>query len=410
MTDLRADALIIGGGLVGQTLALALAAHALEVVMIERVDPDANLAPGVDGRVSAIASSTARMLRLLGLGDTLDGEGCIIRAIRVSDGLDRRQLDFDSAEAVPPEPLGTMVENRLLRTALLRRVREEPNIRLLAPAQLASLVRDDIGARALLADGRSIIAPVAIATDGRRSALREEAGIRVARWNYSANAIVSMFAHELPHEHIASEIFYPDGPFAQLPMNDLADGRHRSAMVWTIKPQDVAGIMALSPRAIAHEAQKRLGDCLGRIELIAPVSTFPLGLHHAERYWAKRLILAGDSAHGVHPIAGQGLNMGLRDVAALAEVLSGALRIGLDPGSPEVAKQYERWRRSDNFATALATDGLTRLFAIPGETAATVRRTGLAAVNRIGPLRRMFMSVARGESGDLPPMLRGELY
>lgn len=409
MADSRVDMLIIGGGLVGQTLALALAAHGFDVTLVERADPEASLAPDFDGRVSAIASSPARMLRLLGLGDALDNEGCPIRAIRVSDGANRPQLHFDSAEAEPREPLGIMLENRVLRTVLLARVREESRIRLLAPAQLVSLQRDDFNARAVLADGRELVAPLVIATDGRKSALREQAGIRVARWNYDACAIVSAFAHEQPHDNIASEIFHPEGPFAQLPMQDLPDGRHRSAMVWTVRPETAPGILALSRRAIAHEAQKRLGNCVGRIELIAPVSTFPLGLHHAERYWAKRLILAGDAAHGIHPIAGQGLNMGLRDIAALAEVLSDSARTGLDLGSPEVARRYERWRRGDNFMTAVATDGLTRLFGIRGETMANVRRAGLAAVNRIGPLRRAFMSVARGETGDLPPMLRGEL-
>lgn len=409
MTGDKADILIVGGGLVGQTLALALAAHAFDVAIIERADPQSQLAPTFDGRVSAIASSPARMLRLLGLGDTLDSDGCPIRAIRVSDGADRQQLYFDSAEVEPSEPLGVMLENRLLRTALLARVRAEKHIRLIAPAQLARLDRDDSGIEAILADGRQLSAPLVVATDGRHSRLREEAGIRIAQWKYDATAIVSAFSHAFPHDHIASEIFYPDGPFAQLPMNDMPDGRHRSAMVWTVKPEMAPGMVALSPRALAHEAQKRLGNIVGPIELIAPVSTFPLGLHHAERYWAKRLILAGDAAHAIHPIAGQGLNMGLRDVAALAEVLADSAGIGLDLGSPEVARRYERWRRGDNFMTALATDGLTRLFGIPGRAASAIRRTGLAGVNRIGPLRRAFMSVARGESGDLPPMLRGEL-
>ncbi|MFA7440465.1 MAG: FAD-dependent monooxygenase [Sphingomonadaceae bacterium] len=408
MTDLRTDALIIGGGLVGQTLALALAAQEFDVTILERADAAANLAPGVDGRVSAIASAPARMLRLLGLGNALDREGCPIREIRVTDGLDHRLLSFHSAEAKPAEPLGTMMENRQLRIALLDRVRAEPRIRLLAPAELRHLDRGPAQVRAELADGRVILAPVAVAADGRNSMLRDQAGIRVARWRYDARAIVSIFTHELPHDHIASEIFYPEGPFAQLPMNDLPDGRHRSAMVWTVKPETAPGVLALSPRAIAHEARKRLGDCVGNIELIAPVSSFPLGLHHAERYWAQRLLLIGDAAHVIHPVAGQGLNMGLRDVAALAQVLAESARIGLDIGSPEVARRYERWRRADNSATAMATDGLTRLFAIPGAPAAWVRRTGLAAVNRLGPLRRGFMAVARGETGDLPPMLRGE--
>lgn len=405
----RFDAIIIGGGLVGQTLALALAAHELEVAVIERADPEAHLAPEFDGRASAIASSPARMLRVLGLGATLDGEGCPIRAIRVTDGLSPRYLHFDSAEAEPAEPLGIMLENRALRVALLAKVRATAGVTLIAPAEVAAVDRGPDRAMVTLADGRMLMAPVILACDGRNSGLRKEAGIRTTNWRYDGTAIVSMLSHERPHDNVASELFFPDGPFAQLPMNDLPDGRHRSAMVWTVRSRDAAGIKALSQRAIAHEAEKRMGGYLGGLSLLAPASSFPLGLHHAERYWANRLILVGDAAHGIHPIAGQGLNMGLRDVAALAEVLASSVRLGLDLGHPDVARRYERWRRSDNFATSFATDSLTRLFGIPGRTAQQVRSAGLAMVNRMPRLRRAFMTVARGEGGDLPPLLRGEI-
>ncbi len=403
------DAIIVGGGLAGLTLALALAAHDLPTILVERADPDSHLAPGFDGRVSAIASSVARMLRALGLGDLLDREGCPIRRIHVADGLSTRHLDFDSAEAEPAEPLGIMLENRTLRGGLLAAVRAEPRIRLVAPARIARVNRGPYAAEVVLASGETLRAPVILAADGRNSFLRTSAGIRTARWHYKATGLVSVFTHEHPHDQIASELFYPDGPFAQLPMNDLPDGRHRSAMVWTVRPEDAPGVLALSQRAIAHEVAKRMGGALGDIELLVKPMSYPLGFHHAERYWAERLILVGDSAHGVHPIAGQGLNMGLRDVAALAEVLSSSVRSGLDPGHPDVARRYETWRRSDNSATGFATDSLTRLFAIRGRTAKAVRSLGLAGVNRIGPLRRGFMAVARGESGDKPPLLRGEI-
>jgi 2-octaprenyl-6-methoxyphenol hydroxylase len=411
---MQLDAIIVGGGLVGQTLALALAAHELEVALVERAEPEAHLAPGFDGRASAIASSSARMLRALGLAEVLDGEGCAIRAIRVADGLSPSYLHFDSAEAEPAEPLGIMVENRALRAALLDRVRAEPRIRLHAPAEIARHARDEARATVTLADGRDLVAPLILGCDGRQSALREAAGIRCARWAYDGTAIVSMLAHEKPHDQVASEIFYPDGPFAQLPMPDLpatadAPARHRSALVWTVRARDAAGVRALSPRALAHETQKRMGGFLGRLELVAPASSYPLGLHHAERYWAERLILVGDAAHGIHPIAGQGLNMGLRDVAALAEVLASSARLGLDLGHPDIARRYERWRRSDNAMTAFATDSLSRLFGVPGAAAHRLRSTGLALVNRTPALRRRFMAIARGEAGDLPPLLRGEL-
>jgi 2-octaprenyl-6-methoxyphenol hydroxylase len=359
---MRTDVLIVGGGLVGQALALALAAHEIGSIIVERGDPDTALAPEADGRVSAIASAPARMLRALGLGDVLDDHGQPIATILVGEDPRRLPLRFDAPD---DEPLGIMLENRRLRAALLGKVRGAPLVRLLAPAHVATMDRDDAGVRALLDDGRTIAAPLAIAADGRHSALRAAAGIRGAAWNYRATALVGTFAHERPHAATATEIFHRSGPFAQLPMRDLPDGRHRSAMVWTAPPATAAGLMALSVRALGIEAERRFGRRLGAMELLAPASAYPLGLHHVERYWAKRLILVGDAAHVVHPVAGQGLNMGLRDVAALAEVLDGAFGIGLDPGSPEVARRYETWRRSDNFAGALATDGLIRLFGMP---------------------------------------------
>jgi 2-octaprenyl-6-methoxyphenol hydroxylase len=403
------DAILVGGGLVGQTLALALAAHDLSVAVVERADPNAHLAPEFDGRASAIASSTGRMLRALGFDALLDEQGCPIRAIRVTDGLDPRFLQFDSAEADPAEPLGTMVENRALRTALLAKLRETKLISLFAPARIAATDRGPDRATVTLGDGRLLTAPVILACDGRQSALRTEAAIRTARWSYDGTAIVTMLAHEKPHRNVASELFYAEGPFAQLPMTDLPDGRHRSALVWTVHNRDAAGILALSPRALAHEARKRMGGFLGELSLIAPAASYPLSLHHAERYWANRLILVGDAAHGIHPIAGQGLNMGLRDVAALAEALSSSARLGLDLGHPDVARRYERWRRADNSAVAAATDSLARLFGVPGRPMSRLRATGLAAVNRLPPLRQAFMKIARGEAGDLPPLLRGEI-
>ncbi len=407
------DAIIIGGGLVGQTLALALAAHDVRVTVIERADPEAHLDERFDGRASALASSSVRMLRALGLAELLDREGCAIRAIRVADGVPRPGaraafLHFDSAEADPAEPLGLMLENRRLRQALLERVRADPRITLVAPATIVSVERGAGMARVQLAEGAPLEAPLILGCDGRGSGLREEAGIRVARWRYDGTAIVTMIAHERPHGAVASEIFFPDGPFAQLPMTDV-DGRPRSALVWTVRSRDGAGVAELGPRALAAEAEKRLGGFLGRVALLAPATSYPLGLHHAERYWAERLILVGDAAHGIHPIAGQGLNLGLRDVAALTAVLVDGIRIGLDPGDPEIGRRFERWRRTDNAATAFATDALARLFAIPGSGPRAVRRFGLGLVNRIGPLRRGFMGVARGERGDLPPLLRGEI-
>ena len=403
------DALIVGGGLVGLTLAIALAAHDMRVAIIERADPDQHLTPGFDGRVSAIASSAARMFRALDMGATLDDHACAIGAIRVAEGLSPRLLHFAASDNPDAEPLGFMLENRTLRQQLLQKLRMTAGIDFFAPAHIATVERGDNHASITLADGRILQAPVILACDGRGSALRRQAEIPLAQWEYDGTAIVSMFAHEKPHGNIASELFYAAGPFAQLPMRDLEDGRHRSALVWTVRRNAAPAMLALSPRAFAAEVQAAMGGALGEAEMIAPLQGFPLGLQHARRYWAKRLILVGDAAHGIHPVAGQGLNLGLRDIAALAEVLSGALRLGLDIGHPDVARRYERWRRTDNFTTAFATDALVRLFAIPGRPARLVRSAGLAAVNRLPFLRRGFMAIARGESGDRPPLLRGEI-
>lgn len=403
------DALIVGGGLVGLTLALALSAHDLRVAIVERADPRAHLAPGFDGRVFAIASSAGRMFRALGLDAALDEHGCAIRAIRVADGLSPHLLHFDSNETEDGAPLGHMVESRALRLQLLHKLEATPAVEFHAPAEITTVERGPDHASLLLADGRRLTASVILGCDGRGSMLRRQAGIRLSRWDYDGTAIVSMFAHEKPHDNVASELFYAAGPLAQLPMADLEDGRHRSALVWTVRRKQAAGMMALSPRAFALEIDRAMDGFLGQLEMIAPLQAFPLGLQHAERYWANRLILVGDAAHGIHPVAGQGLNLGLRDVAALTETLSSARRLGLDIGHPDVARRYERWRRADNFTTALATDALVRLFAVPGRKARILRSTGLAVVNRLPFLRRSFMAVARGETGDRPPLLRGQL-
>lgn len=406
--DHRGDVLIVGGGLVGQALALALAAHQLEPIVVERSVPEDQLQPGFDGRASAIASASGRMLRALGLGELLDLEGCPIRAIEVAEGLHPEIIRFTPEEG-DDEPLGTMVENRVLRVALLDAVRRNPAIRFLAPASIARLERGADGVRAALDDGRVLAAPLVVAADGRKSAVRDAAAIRVARWQYSSSAIVTMIRHQRPHDHVALELFYPGGPLALLPLNDLEAGHHRSALVWSVERPRAAALQKLGPRGFAAEVARHLGDRLGEISLLAPAVSWPLGFHHAERYSAERLILIGDAAHGIHPIAGQGLNLGLRDVAVLAEVLAEGVRNGLDPGDPALARRYEAWRRADNSLTAFATDTLARFFGIDSRPVARVRRLGLSMVERFPPAKRAFAAIARGTAGDLPPLLKGEI-
>jgi 2-octaprenyl-6-methoxyphenol hydroxylase len=402
-----ADVIIIGGGLIGSTLALALARHDVSTIVVDTQDLDTTVLSAFDGRASAIASASARMLRALGVGDLLDSDGCAIRSIRVTDGIAPQYLHFAAEEG--DDALGIMVENRLLRLALLNAVRAAPQVQLIAPATVVSLVRDAHCATLTLADGRVFTAPLAIAADGRRSATREAAGIRLTAWSYPNAALVTMVAHSVPHGGVACELFYPTGPLALLPMTDSADGRPRSAIVWTVDDAAAAGARKLGPKALAAEIAARIDGTLGAIEIIARQAVWPLGYHHAATYQAERLLLVGDAAHGIHPIAGQGLNMGFRDVAAATEVLVDALRTGQDIGAPDVLKRQSQWRRFDNTMVGAVTDGLNRLFAVPGGMPAAVRRFGLAGVQRIPPLKARFMAEARGETGQMPSLLRGEL-
>lgn len=400
----ESDVIILGGGLVGATLALALARHGLTATVVDPADPIVALAPGFDGRASAVASASGRMLDAIGLGERLAGQGCPIAAIRVSDGLKPGALDFvpDAGDGA----LGVMFENKLLRRALHEAATATAAIDLRMKTRATAVERGPAGVVAALSDGSTVRAALLIAAEGRNSPTREAAGIRVARWHYDHAAIVGAFHHARPHGNVACEIFYPSGPFALLPLPDDGEG-HRSAIVWTVDAADGPAMLKLSDRAFLHEAEKRMGGLLGTLSGASPRATYPLGFHHAARVTAERLVLVGDAAHGIHPIAGQGLNLGFRDVAALVEVLVEGKRLGLDLGDAQLLARYERWRGLDTFAVAFATDSLTRLFGLPGRTASAVRRFGISAVNAIPPLKDRFMAEARGEAGVLPKLLQG---
>ena len=397
----RADAIILGGGLVGLTLAIALDRHGLTSIVVDPVDPEKSVTPQYDGRTSAVSSSSWRMLEAIGVGEQLEGQGCPINSIRVSDGLKSGGLQFDPPEG--DDPLGIMFENRLLRAALRDTALACENVTMLMPAKPAEVVRDANGVRVALEDSRLLAAPLLVGAEGRNSPTREAAHIPIARWNYDHAAIVATVSHERHHENVAYEIFYPTGPFAILPMLPGT----RSAIVWSAPADDSTAILGLPDRAIAHEIEKRMGGFLGAIEMAGPRTFYRLGFHHAATITAQRLALVGDAAHGIHPIAGQGLNLGFRDAAALAQVLVEGARLGMDLGDAQLLSRYERWRSLDTFMVAAATDGLTRLYGIPGRTASAIRRFGMGAVQRIGPLKSSLMAEARGESGDQPLLLRG---
>ena len=399
----RADVIIFGGGLVGLALASALDASGLSAIVVDPADPAPRTTAAFDGRTSAVSSSSMRMLTTIGVANHLAEPGCPIRRIAVADGLEPGGLHFDADD---DEPLGWMHENRHLRAALQARAECGKNLWLLWKARVTSVDRSSSGVIVTLQDGRRLSAPLHVAADGRNSATREDAGIRIARWKYDHQAIVSVLRHEQPHDHVAYEIFFPGGPFALLPMNDDAKG-HRSAIVWSVPQEDAAGWLALNDEDFAAEAEAAMGGFLGKIAMLAPRSSFPLGFHHTARITARRLALVGDAAHAIHPIAGQGLNLGFRDVAALSQVLVEGARLGLDLGDRQLLDRYERWRSLDALSVAFATDTLTRIYGVPGKAASAVRRFGMGLVGRVTPLRNRLMSEARGTSGELPLLLRG---
>ncbi|HET9813237.1 MAG TPA: FAD-dependent monooxygenase [Sphingomicrobium sp.] len=398
----RADAIILGGGLVGLTLASALDSSGLSAIVVDPADPAPRTTAAFDGRTSAVSSSSMRMLGAIGVLDHLAEPGCPIRTITVADGLKPGGIHFDAGD---DEPLGWMHENRHLRAALQARAEAGKNSWLLWKSRIGKVDRGDHGVVVALADGRKLSAPLLVAADGRNSPMREAAGIRAARWRYDHQAIVSVLRHQRPHDHVAYEIFYPTGPFALLPMTDK--GGHRSAIVWSVPQEDAAGWLALNDEDFAAEAQAAMGGFLGPIAMLAPRSSFPLGFHHAAQITARRLALIGDAAHAIHPIAGQGLNLGFRDAAALAEVVVEGARLGFDLGDSQLLDRYQRWRALDSLSVALATDSLTRIYGVPGRIPSAVRRFGMGLVERVAPLRNRLMSEARGTSGDLPLLLRG---
>jgi 2-octaprenyl-6-methoxyphenol hydroxylase len=407
---------IVGGGMVGLTLALALDQAGLAVTVLDAAPPATQLEARFDGRASAIAFASFRMWKTLGVADRLAGDFQRIENIVVTDGrvaddlraggpsalrlhFDRRELD----DAPEGEALGYMVENRAARRALMAEVAARPNLTLIAPARVISTNVGEDGVDLILGSGARISAALAISAEGKTSSLRKIAGANLVAWNYPQTAIVCTIAHDRAHGGVAHEYFLPAGPFALLPLT-----QNRMNIVWTEKSQSAKALLAMNEADFLAELRRRVGDFLGAVRLDGPRFSYPLGLQIADRYIAPRIALVGDAAHSIHPIAGQGLNMGLRDVAALAECVSDAARQGLDVSDFTALERYQAWRRFDNVSLALATDGFNRLFSNDFGRIRLVRDLGMAAVARIGLARRFFMREAGGGVGDLPKLLRGE--
>ena len=410
----RYDVIIAGAGLAGATFALAAAQAGLRVVLVDPQPFDAQLAPTFDGRSTAIAFSTFRMLDALGVGTALRPNACRMDRILVTDGrrpgaATRSQspafLRFDADEIgdrTDGEPLGYLVENRRIRLALSEAV-TAAGIEVRAPASVVKVEVDAALSRVTLADGAVIEAPLVVAAEGRASTVRKAAGIETVGWGYEQSGVVATVSLGRDHGNVAHEYFLPSGPFAILPLT----GR-RASLVWTESTRRGEALQAASDEAFLSHLMRRFGDFLEDVTVLGPRFVYPLSLQLAEQLTAPRTALIGDAAHAVHPVAGQGLNMGLKDAAALAEVLVDALRLGEDIGSETVLDRYARWRRFDNAALTAGFDGFVRLFSNDIAPLRLARTLGMAAVNRIAPLRRAFMHEAGGATGDLPRLLRGE--
>lgn len=401
---MQTDVFIGGGGFIGLALGLALAREGLDVAMADPVTPDKAVAESFDGRVCAISYASARLFKAIGVWGELAPNAQPIEQILVTDAKLGRapspfSLHFDGQEL--GGPLGYIAENRAIRQALYAGLARTPRLKLIAPAAATGLLSAQHTITARLSDGSEVTARLAVAADGRDSPLREDMGIGVVRWSYPQVGIVATVHHELPHNGVAYEHFLPSGPFAILPMTG-----NRASLVWTERRDIAAGMLKLSDADFDAEIARRFGAHLGATKADGPRWSYPLRFHLARAYVKPRFALAGDAAHGVHPIVGQGLNLGLKDAAALADVILDAARLGLDIGSIDVLTRYERWRRFDSFIMGTGMDALNRLFSNDIAPLRWARDVGLGVVDAIGPARRFFMRQAGGDVGKLPRLMR----
>jgi 2-octaprenyl-6-methoxyphenol hydroxylase len=411
MSSVRNDTavLIAGGGFAGLTLAIALRQSLGLSFSVTVADPALGRSHANDERASAIVAAARRLFQTIGVWDAVAGEAqpildMVVTDSRLGDAMRPVFLTF-AGEVEPGEPFAHMIENRQLIDVLTAKARE------LGVTLTASAVSnlDTKGERAIatLSDGSLYRAHVIAAADGARSSIRDNAGIATHGWSYEQSAIVTTVVHERDHNGRAIEHFLPAGPFATLPLKRNHLG-HRSSLVWTETTPEAERIIALPDEEFHGELEQRFKLHLGDIAAPGARQTHPLGYFVARSFIAKRIALVGDAAHIIHPIAGQGLNMGLKDVAALAEVIVDAARLGLDPGAATVLDRYQRWRRFDTVAMGIATDGLNRLFSNRSDLVRAARDIGLGLVDRVPNLKRLFMREAAGLVGDGPKLLRGE--
>jgi len=401
----QAEVVVGGAGFAGLALAIALRQGLGDPFTVTVADPALAHARSKDPRASAIAAAARRLFEAIGVwGAVAENAQPILDMVVTDSKLDdaaRPTFLTFGGEVEEGEPFAHMIENRHLVDALAEKAKSL-GVELRA-TPVAGFAAGANSTAVQFADGESITARLLVGADGARSLIREQAGIATHGWNYDQCAIVTTVAHEREHNGRAEEHFLPAGPFAILPLT----GR-RCSIVWTETSGEADRIVALPDSEFHDELEKRFGLQLGDIEVVGPRRAFPLGLFTARTFIGERLALVGDAAHIIHPIAGQGLNMGLRDVAALAETIADAARLGLDPGGPEVLERYQRWRRFDTMTMGVATDGLNRLFSNHSDALRLVRDIGLGLVERMPMLKRMFIREAAGVTGDVPKLLKGE--
>ncbi len=404
--DFDSDIICVGGGLNGCTLALAMADGGLSVTLIDALPRDTRDAADFDGRGYALAAASQRMLGALGVWDVVAPHAQPMLDIKVTDGKPGTGaapffLHFDHSE-IGQGPMGFMVEDRFLRRALLAAVDAHPQITVLSGQRVIDQTTDSSGAQVTLDDGNTLRGRVLIGSDGKNSATATRAGIKRDNHDYGQIALVAAVAHELPHNATAHQYFMPAGPLAILPLPG-----NQSSIVWSEEAQNARRISSLDDDGFLDELRPRFGSFLGDLSLVGGRFSYPLVRSLAQSFTASRIALIGDAAHAVHPIAGQGLNLGLRDVAALAEVVISAKRRGEDIGAADVLERYGRWRRWDTELLARTTHGINALFSNDNSVLRGLRDMGLGAVNALPGLRKTLMREAAGLSGDMPKLLQG---
>lgn len=405
------DVIVVGAALNGLAAALALGGvpvrRPLDVLVVDGKIPEAFASSAFDGRATAVSASARKMFETLGVWEGIAPFAQAMSEIIVTDTRPDAEarpvlLHFDESD-MPNGPSAHMVENRHLHQCLLQSAKASPHITFATGNAVASYSFGPGLAHVRLHDGTLYRAPLIIAADGSKSPAREAAGIALRGWTYDQMAIVTTVEHDLPHHGKAEEHFRPSGPFAILPLPG-----NRSSLVWTERKEDAKRILSLSDEDFLRELATRFGNHLGKIQVIGRRHGYPLSVFVAEEFAGPRLALVGDAAHVLHPLAGLGFNLGLRDVAALAECVHDAAALGLDPGADAVLQRYTMWRRFDTVLTAAAVDGINRLFGNDNALLRLLRETGLSAVNRIPSLKSGFVHEAAGHSGTLPKLLRGE--